>query len=230
MVIQQEVKTNLILNMGSTIRHRNQSSTEIKNTYLDQRIKVIFPFICFAWSLSFGFLTDTIDFERFYTKVKLKKYDIIGNWLLLSVNADLKGWTISQATKEAKGRIIMHLISLNHAFSWCKSEAVFTHLFNCLWVDFHLLSLAGFNILKAAQDTFEHIGLKKKGKGKSAIALQVNESVSTFAVSLPLPSCLLWRWKPGTACPRALNRSLLILHWKGDNSIYSEQYTNVGSR
>lgn len=87
----------------------------------------------------------------------------------------------------------MHLISLNHAFSQCKSEAVFTHLFNCLWVHFHLLSLAGFNILKAAQDTFEHIGLKEKGKGESAIALQLNKSISTFAISLLLSYCLLWR-------------------------------------
>lgn len=87
----------------------------------------------------------------------------------------------------------MHLISLNHAFSQCKSEAVFTHLFNCLWVHFHLLSLAGFNILKAAQDTFEHIGLKEKGKGESAIALQLNKSISTFAISLLLSYCLPWR-------------------------------------
>ena len=36
-----KMKTNLILNKGSTIKHRNQSSTEIKNTSLDQRIKVI---------------------------------------------------------------------------------------------------------------------------------------------------------------------------------------------
>lgn len=87
----------------------------------------------------------------------------------------------------------MHLISLNHAFSRCKSEAVFTHLFDCLWVDFHLLSLASFNILKAAQDTFEHIGLKRKGKGKSAIALQVNKSISICATSLLSFYSLLWK-------------------------------------
>lgn len=181
MLTQWKVRINLILSMGSTIRHRNRSSTEIKTKSLDQRIEVIYShLICFAWSPSFRFLTGAIDFERFYTKENLKEHNKIGNCLLVPVTAHLKGWTISQLIKDPKGRTIIHLITITHEFSRCKSEAVFTHLFNCLWVNFYLLSLAGFNKLKAAQDTFEHVGLQRKGKGKS-----------TRAFLLLLFSCLL---------------------------------------